>query len=83
MKHLQNSKKSCIFASENNTHKNKIAKRRAELSKMRDQLKKTMLDKAGVTRSEIHDVAERRWVNANLDLLSASEKKQYAEVLSL
>ena len=59
------------------------AKRRAELNKKRAQLLKTMLDKAGVTRSEIHDVAERRWVNANLDLLTPSEKKQYAEVLSL
>ena len=38
------------------------AKRREELNKKRAQLLKTMLDKAGVTRSEIHDVAERRWV---------------------
>lgn len=59
------------------------AKRNAELGKKRDQLLKTMLAKAGISRSEIHDVAERRWVNANLDLLTAAEKKQYAEVLSL
>lgn len=59
------------------------AKRNAELGKKRDQLLMTMLAKAGITRNEIHDVAERRWVNANLDLLTAAEKKQYAEVLSL
>ena len=59
------------------------AKRSTELSRKRAQLLQVMLEKAGVTRTEIHDVAERRWVNANLDLLTASEKKQFAEVLSL
>lgn len=59
------------------------AERRAELRKMRAQLLKTMLEKAGVTRKEIHEVAESRWINANLDLLSESEKRQYAEILLL
>lgn len=53
-----------------------MAKKRAELLSM-------MLQKAGVSKREIHDVAERRWVNANLDLLSTADKQQFAEVLSL
>ena len=42
-----------------------------------------MLQKAGITKRDIYSVAERRWVNSNLDLLSAEEQQQYADVLAL
>lgn len=57
--------------------------RQKELDSKRKALLDLMLQKAGITKKDIHDVAERRWVNANLDLLSSSDKKQYADVLSL
>lgn len=61
-----------------------MTKRRAtELGKKRTLLLNLMLAKAGVSKQEIHDVAERRWVNANLDLLTAADKQEYADVLSL
>lgn len=59
------------------------AKRSTELAKKRAELLSMMLQKAGVSKREIHDVAERRWVNANLDLLTTTDKQQFAEVLSL
>ena len=59
------------------------AKRANELNKKRSMLFNKMLLKAGISKKDIYDVAERRWVNANLDLLTAAEKKEYAEVLSL
>ena len=59
------------------------ARRRQELSQKRSELLNLMLTKAGVTKQEIHDVAERRWVNANLDLLTTADKQTYADVLSL
>ena len=74
----------CTFAAEiEKIYHTMTAKRGAELGKKRAQLLQIMLGKAGITKTEIHDVAERRWVNANLDLLTAAEKQQYAEVLSL
>jgi len=42
-----------------------------------------MLQKAGVTKRDIYSVAERRWVNSNLDLLTAQEQEEYADVLAL
>ena len=57
--------------------------RSTELAHKRAVLLSMMLAKAGVSKKEIHDVAERRWVNANLDLLTAADKQQYADVLSL
>ncbi len=59
------------------------ATRQKELDSKRKALLDLMLQKAGVTKKDIHDVAERRWVNANLDLLSSADKKQFADVLSL
>lgn len=59
------------------------ATRQKELDGKRKALLDLMLQKAGITKKDIHDVAERRWVNANLDLLSSADKKQFADVLSL
>lgn len=59
------------------------AARRKELDSKRKELLAFMLNKAGISKKDIHDVAERRWVNANLDLLSAADRKRFEEVLSL
>ena len=59
------------------------ARRSIELARKRSELLNMMLTKAGVSKHEIHDVAERRWVNANLDSLTAADKQVYADVLSL
>ena len=59
------------------------ARRTKELSTKRTELLTKMLQKAGVSKSEIYDVAIRRWVNANLDLLTPADRQEYADVLSL
>lgn len=58
-------------------------RRAAELSTKRAQLLTMMLAKAGITKTEIYDVALRRWVNANLDLLTPADRREFADVLSL
>ena len=59
------------------------AKRRNELLQRQQDLFQMMLRKADVTKKDIHSVAERRWVNSNLDLLTAQEQEEYADVLAL
>ena len=59
------------------------AKRRQEVLRKQQDLLQIMLQKAGVTKRDIYSVAERRWVNSNIDLLSAEEKREYADVLAL
>jgi len=59
------------------------AKRRKEVLKRQQDLFLLLLQKAGVTKRDIYSVAERRWVNSNLDLLSAEEQQEYADVLAL
>ena len=59
------------------------AKRRKELLQRQQDLFQMMLRKADVTKKDIHSVAERRWVNSNLDLLTAQEQEEYADVLAL
>lgn len=54
-----------------------------EINQRQQALLQMMLQKAGLTKRQIYTVAERRWVNANLDLLSAEEKREFADVLAL
>ena len=57
--------------------------RRREILRKQQDLFQVLLHKAGVTKRDIHFVAERRWINSNLDLLSTEEQQQYADVLAL
>jgi len=57
--------------------------RRTGIAVKQQDLLLLMLKKAGLTKREIYDSAERRWVNANLDLLNSDERRQYADVLAL
>ena len=59
------------------------AQRRQEVLRKQQDLLQIMLQKAGVTKRDIYSVAERRWVNSNIDLLSAEERREYADVLAL
>lgn len=59
------------------------AQRRREVAKKQQDLLQMMLRKAGVTKRDIYSVAERRWVNSNIDLLTAEEQKEFADVLAL
>ena len=63
--------------------RNMTAKRRKEVLQRQQELFQVMLQKAGVTKRDIYSVAERRWVNSNLDLLTAEEQREYADVLAL
>lgn len=54
-----------------------------EINQRQQALLQMMLQKAGLTKRQIYTVAERRWVNANLDLLNAEEKREFADVLAL
>jgi len=49
------------------------AKRRQEVLRKQQDLFSLMLQKAGITKRDIYSVAERRWVNSNLDLLNAAD----------
>lgn len=57
--------------------------RRKELRELSKELVALMLKRAGITKRDIYDVAMRRWVNANLDLLTEEERKRFEDVLSL
>ena len=59
------------------------AQRRREVAKRQHDLLQIMLQKAGVTKQDIYSVAERRWVNANIDLLTAEERRDFADILAL
>ena len=59
------------------------AQRRREVAKRQHDLLEIMLQKAGVTKRDIYSVAERRWVNANIDLLTAEEQRDFADILAL
>lgn len=52
-----------------------------EVKTMQKELVDTMLKKAGIKKADIIDSAIRRWVNANLDLLTPEEQKKYACIL--
>ena len=57
--------------------------RRKELRELSKELVALMLKRAGITKRDIYDVAMRRWVNANLDLLTEEERKRFEDILSL
>lgn len=46
----------------------------------RQEILAIMLQRAGLTKKNIHDVAEQDFVVNNLDLLTAAEKKHYKEL---
>ena len=80
---MQVQKKKLYLCGRNKKNKTMTAKRRQEVLRKQQNLFLLMLQKAGVTKRDIYSVAERRWVNSNLDLLSAEEQQQYADVLAL
>ncbi len=59
------------------------AKQKKDLETKQNRLVTLMLTKAGLKKQDIYDVAMRRWVNGNLDLLSSAERAEFKDVLSL
>ena len=45
--------------------------------KQSEELLKLILKKSGVKHKEIVEIAERRFVKANLDLITPAERKQF------
>lgn len=54
---------------------------RSEIKKQQSELISLMLKKAGLTENDIYQSAIRSWVNKNIDLLTATEKKRFKSVL--
>ncbi len=59
------------------------AQQKKDIKTKQNRLVTLMLTKAGLKKQDIYDVAMRRWVNGNLDLLSAAERAEFKDVLSL
>ncbi len=59
------------------------AKQKKDIETKQNRLVTLMLTKAGLKKQDIYDVAMRRWVNGNLDLLSSAERAEFKDVLSL
>lgn len=47
---------------------------------VRQEILAIMLQRTGLTKKNIHDVAEQDFVVNNIDLLTAAEKKHYREM---
>lgn len=54
---------------------------RSEIKKQQSELISLMLKKAGLTEDDIYQSAIRSWINKNIDLLTATEKKRFKSVL--
>ena len=50
---------------------------RAIVRKQSDELLKLILEKTGASRKELHRMAEDEFVTANLDIVTASERKHF------
>ena len=50
---------------------------RAIVRKQSDELLKLILEKTGASRKELHRMAEDEFVTANLDVVTASERKHF------
>lgn len=59
------------------------AKQKKDIETKQNRLVTLMLTKAGLKKQDIYDVAMRRWVNGNLDLLNSAERAEFKDVLSL
>lgn len=85
--HLQSRNAFCNFAKQTIKQHTAMAKKSLrnmtdkEVKTMQKELVDTMLKKAGIKKADIIDSAIRRWVNANLDLLTPEEQKKYACIL--
>lgn len=53
----------------------------AAIEKQSKDLLKLLLDKTGVKRKTIVEFAEREFVRANLDMLTAAEKKRFDKLI--
>jgi len=45
--------------------------------KQSDELLKLILEKTGVSRKRIHEIAENEFVTANLDIITPTEKQRF------
>ena len=45
--------------------------------KQSDELLKLILEKTGVSRKRIHELAESEFVAANLDIITSAERKRF------
>jgi hypothetical protein len=52
-----------------------------DVKKQTDELLKLILKKTGTKHSEIVAWAERKYIKANLDLITASERKQFDQLI--
>jgi hypothetical protein len=56
-------------------------KTKAEIKRQQKEFINLILQKAGVTRNELIDHAERKFVIQNLDLITEVEAKKYQQLL--
>ena len=49
----------------------------AAVKQQKNELLKLLLERTGVTRSKIHELAEHDFVRANLDMVTNSERQRF------
>lgn len=53
----------------------------AEINKQTKMLFDLLLKKTGAKKKDVYDLAEQRFIAANLDVLTSSEKKQFTKLV--
>ena len=49
--------------------------------KQKEELLKLILRKSNFSRSKLHELAEQEYVAANLDIVTAAERKQFSRLV--
>jgi len=49
--------------------------------KQSDELLKLILEKTGVSRKRIHELAENEFISANLDVITPAERKRFDKLV--
>ena len=70
-----------IFADETETNKAMTAKEKSLVKKQTEELLKLLLKKTNTTHQAIVRAAEEDFIIANLDVLTATERKQFDKLV--
>jgi hypothetical protein len=70
-----------IFAGETETNKAMTAKEKSLVKKQTEELLKLLLKKTNTTHQAIVRAAEEDFIIANLDVLTATERKQFDKLV--
>lgn len=52
-----------------------------QMKALYDEMMNTLLERAGIKKKDIYEVALKTWASKNLDLLTAAELRKYQKVI--